>query len=336
VGKGSKPRITATSKKAGTQQKPFDLTNANLRRERNIQAVNKQLEKAALNTSSEMAGDEQQTKDPMQKASNSIERSKRMIYPGSKDAPKFNSDSPRELRRFIRLMEDLWEDTGIADDQQKKIMIGKYADQNSEEEWAAFDTYKEGTWKEFKKELLENYPEAAAAERGTPARIRQICAETHKIVLGDMPSLYAFRRAFMAEAKKLQEEPVAMANRELVELFISCLTDSLASAVLQYLNHKPPKPKVQNGDSSNSKKLIRRPEDKYDLEDVCKAALQVSENSQGMFHLMGSNKSNRVIPRSVWREHLITLIRSHQMKADGANTITTVKMLSKSKLRIAG
>ena len=33
-------------------------------------------------------------------------------------------------------------------------------------------------------------------------------------------------------------------------------------------------------------KPLRRPEDRYDLDEVCKAALQVSENSQGMFHLM--------------------------------------------------
>jgi hypothetical protein len=299
------------------------LTNANLKRERNIQEVNKQLEKATFNTTPRMTGP--QTSDSMPKASNLIEKSTRMIYPGSKDAPKFKSDSPRELRRFIRLMEDLWQDVGVTDDKQKKIMLGKYADQNSEEEWAAFDAYKEGSWKEFKEELLENYPEAAAAERGTPARIRQICSETHKIVLGDMPSLYAFRRAFMAEAKKLQKDPEVMANRELVELFISCFTDSLASAVLQYLNHNPPKPKAKTGNSNNpnEKKETRRPEDKYDLEDVCRAALQVSENSQGMFHLMNKNQSRGlflfsqpVTETKVWNDKLNELEGEQALEKD--------------------
>ena len=105
-------------------------------------------------------------------------------------------------------------------------MIGKYADQDSEEEWVAFDSFEdEYSWEEFKAELIENYPEAAAAERGTPARIRQICAETGKVRLGDMTSLYSFRRSFMSEAKKLRKPPAAMANRELVELFISCLSE---------------------------------------------------------------------------------------------------------------
>ena len=207
-----------------------------------------------------------------------------MVAPGSKDAPRFRSSKPEELRRFIRLMEDLWKDAGVTDDETKKKMIGKYADQDSEEEWAAFEMFDDThTWDEFKLELIANYPEAAAAERGTPARIKQICAETSKVRLGDMPALYAFRRAFMAEAKKLLKEPAAMANRELVELFIGCLSESLASAVLQYLGNKIPSGKAKE-ESSGSK--TRRPEDKYDLEDICKAALQVSENSQGMFNLM--------------------------------------------------
>ncbi len=127
---------------------------------------------------------------------------KRMVAPGSRDAPRFKSTRPEELRRFIRLMEDLWTDCGVTGDQAKKIMIGKYADQDSEEEWRAFETF-EGThsWDEFKEELLENYPEAAAAERGTPARIRQICSEATKagkLVLGDMVSFQKILKACIA------------------------------------------------------------------------------------------------------------------------------------------
>jgi len=225
-----------------------------------------------------------------------IER--RMVAPGSKDAPRFKSSKPEELRRFIRLMEDLWRDAGVTRDEAKKMMIGKYADQDSEEEWAAFDTFEDGhTWEEFKEELIENYPEAAAAERGTPARLRQICSETTKVRLGDMDALYKFRRSFMSEAKKLIRPPAAMANRELVELFIGCLSDPLASAVLQYLGNKS---SVSTTVASGGRRVddnvsSRRPEDKYDLEDICKAALQVSENSQGMFNLMNKTEERGVL-----------------------------------------
>ena len=232
---------------------------------------------------------------------------KRMVLPGSKDAPRFKASQPEELRRFIRRMEDLWTSAGITSDDEKKAMIGKYADRDSEEEWYAFDSFEKGTWEEFKEELISNYPEAAAAERGTPARIRQICAETSKIRLGDMPALYRFRRAFMAEAKKLRQPPEAMSNRELVEMFIECLSEALRSAVFQFLGNRVQELKPKEGtateqEASSSKgkepegstksKLPRRPEDKYDLDDVCKAAIQVSENSQGMVNLMRKESSN--------------------------------------------
>jgi hypothetical protein len=221
---------------------------------------------------------------------------KRMVAPGSKDAPRFKSSKPEELRRFIRMMEDLWEEAGVTNDQSKKTMIGKYADRESEEEWTAFETFGDGcSWDEFKDELLENYPEAAAAERGTPGRIRQICLETGKIELGDMTALYTFRRSFMSEAKKLKNPPEAMANRELVVLFFGCLSDAFASTLLLHLGNNPPSPTPVKGKGVS--RLLglhmtptvvqRRPEDKYDIEDVCKAALLVSENSQGMYNVLG-------------------------------------------------
>ena len=228
---------------------------------------------------------------------------KRMVTPWSRDAPKFKSSKPEELRRFIREMEDLWKECGVTSDHDKKTTIGKYADTDSEEEWQAFDTFDDGySWKEFKEELLENYPEAAAAERGTPARLRQICSETirdGKLVLGDMGPFYTFRRSFMAEAKKLKRPPAAMANRELVELFIGCLSETFASAVLQYLGNQPAdsKPVVSKskGILGDDEDLTRRPEDKYDLEVVCKAALQVSENSQGMYSLINRSEQRGVM-----------------------------------------
>ena len=72
-------------------------------------------------------------------------------------------------------------------------MIGKYADQESEEEWTVLEASEAGcSQEEFKEELIENYSEAAVAKRGTPARIRQLCSETRNIRLGDLVALYAF------------------------------------------------------------------------------------------------------------------------------------------------
>lgn len=221
---------------------------------------------------------------------------RKMPAPGTRDAPRFSSEKPEGLRRFIRLMEDLWKDAGITKDSVKKSMIGKYADLDSEEEWAAFESFgADYSYEEFKSELVQNYPEAAAAERGTPARIRQLCAETSKVRLGDMPALYAFNRAFMAEARKLQKPPIAMANRELVELFIGCLSESLGSALLQHLGNKT----FSTSWKQDGTKEERRPEDRYDLEEVSKAAIWVSDNSQGIFALMRQEASAKSGDRGV-------------------------------------
>ena len=213
-------------------------------------------------------------------------KEKSMIIPGSRDAPKFQSARPRELRRFIRQLEDLWKEAGIVKDQEKKESIGKYADQESEEEWSALETYNDGyTWAEFKKELLDNYPEASAAERGTPARIRQIVRDADNLELGDAISLYAYRRAFLAEASKLKKPPMVMSNRELVELFMGGLSMSMGQAILQHLGGSTrtkasEKPEATEGVTDTVE--ARRPEDRYDLDEVCRAAGEVSENAQGM------------------------------------------------------
>jgi hypothetical protein len=270
------PRTTETSKRAGQipELKPIRRSIsasgalATVEREKKIKEVERQLEaKADL------------FKDKMAKS---------MISPSARDAPRFSSNRPQELRRFVRIMEDLWEQAEITDDEVKKVTLGKYADQESEEEWKAFATYPKGhSYKEFKAELMDNYPEAAEAERGTPARIKQVCRERKGIKLGDLGALYAFRRAFMAEARKLTTTPPAMSNREMVELFIGTLSQPFAQAVIQFLGNKM-EAIHQAALAAGVSKTPRRPEDRYDLEEVCKAAIQVSDNSQGMFYLMKS------------------------------------------------
>ena len=104
----------------------------------------------------------------------------------------------------------------------------------------------------------------------------------------------------MAEVKKLVKPLVAMSNRELVELLIGCLTDQMALAVLQFLGNivpsSKPKTKEKNVVSEEAAsslesgtvpcQVLRQLEDRYDLENVCRAAIQVSSNSQGMFLLI--------------------------------------------------
>lgn len=312
--KGPKPRQTLNSRKAGfatsdlTIKKPKRPLTKPSDLQRKIFRAENQLLKSAVDC---MTNPESIDIDDEIEPSGSypsgimppkVTKEKRMIAPGTRDAPRFLSSKPSGLRRFIRTMEDLWEEAGEDDDQKRKCMIGKYADENTEEEWSAFTTYGVGySWEEFKTELLENYPEAAAAERGTPARIRQLCADQSKVRLGDMPALYSFRRAFSAEASKLTKDPAIMGNRELVELFMGCLSDSFSSAILQHLGNKQSITGTSSTAASSSKgkapagttNPVRRPEDRYDLKEIYDAASRVSENAQGIFSLIRSEANER-------------------------------------------
>ena len=167
-------------------------------------------------------------------------------------------------------------------DSEKKESIGKYANQKSKEEWGALKAFNEVyTWDEFKKELLDNYPEASAAERGMPARIWQIVWEADNIKLEDTVKLYSYWRAFLAEANKLMKPPVVMSNRELVELFMGGLSLTMGQAALQFLGGSAKKKVAEKGKEAKVKDL-RRPEDWYHLDEVCRAAGEISENAQGM------------------------------------------------------
>ena len=69
---------------------------------------------------------------------------KTMPLPSSRGAPFFDKSKPIELLWFIDQMEDLFEEYGIHNDQDKKKKLGKYADQQTQFEWKAFKEFEDG------------------------------------------------------------------------------------------------------------------------------------------------------------------------------------------------
>ena len=80
--------------------------------------------------------------------------------------------------------------------------------------------------------------------------------------------LYSYRWAFLAEANKLMKPPAVMSNRELVELFMGGLSLTMGQAVLQFLGESAKKKVIEKGKEAKVEDL-RRPEDQYDLDEVC-------------------------------------------------------------------
>jgi len=162
---------------------------------------------------------------------------KTMPLPGSRGAPFFDKSKPIELLRFIDQMEDLFEEYGICNDQDKKKKLGKYADQQTEFEWKAFREFEDGIdFAEFKKALIDDYPEAQMARKGTLTALKNVCRENSRLLEGNYAQLKTLIRSFRAQQKLLPVPPVLVSNRELVYMFLGCLRESFASQVWSSLN----------------------------------------------------------------------------------------------------
>jgi hypothetical protein len=62
-------------------------------------------------------------------------------------------------------------------------------------------------------------------------------------------------------------QPAVMSNKELVELFIGNLSEPMSLMVFQFL-----------GSRKDERRSKRRREDQFDLQEVCRATVVVSEN----------------------------------------------------------
>jgi len=141
---------------------------------------------------------------------------KDMPSPYSKDAPKFNFEKPGELNRYIQRLEELFEKHSIEEDKEKIKYLGAYADVRTEKEWEAMTSY-EGTFVAHKKEIIASYPEASNEVRGSIKELRRIRDEHSGITCQDLTRLQAYKRAFVAEAKKLQADPPLLSNHEAIK-----------------------------------------------------------------------------------------------------------------------
>lgn len=220
---------------------------------------------------------------------------------GSKEAPKFNPEEPAELLRYIAQVEEIYEGK-TPDKAVKKKGLCKYVPSVTEQEWMAFDTFdNEFSYEKFKEEVINSYPEAAMLEKGSLARLEQICRENQRIGPKDLKTLLSFKRAFTMEAKKLQKPPTLVENHALVAKFASCLTEAFREhvfarldmitnqqaglkGVLEKLGVQMGTPPVQptGGQApqvvATPEPVPRRPEDRYQWKEVIETAEAMARN----------------------------------------------------------
>ena len=195
---------------------------------------------------------------------------RKMPKPGEKNAPSFDPDKPGELGRFFERMEDWFADEGIRTDDSRKRRIVRYLDADSEIQWKALSKFDNGTYEEFKAEVMESYPKAEEIMKGSVSGLKKKIRSIGPVAVDERDELLQLIRVMTAEVVKLKKiSPPIHTNRELVELFLGRLTGDFAGRVAQKLSmHRV----VSATNVAGNNPQARNPEDMYDIEEVMQMA----------------------------------------------------------------
>lgn len=245
-------------------------------------------------------------------------------------------------------MEDLYKDCKITDEEEKKELILRYIDVDSEDEWKYFESFKNGTWDEFKDEIVENYPDASNAAGGTLVRLEKIIKQAKEIQQTQCSEFLAFKRKFTVEANKLLIPPACISNRELVQKFLGCLSFEFHREIISHLAMRqslaaqtaallvPP----VAGAPPAAVVPIRRKEDQYDLQEVIREATEVAMNFHGSLAVSPSTesrvttnhavKSENSDPDEIQLKYANLLDRIGLMAEEGAKTRKSIEEVLKT------
>ena len=198
---------------------------------------------------------------------------RKMPKPGEKNAPTFDVEKPEELGRFFERMDDWFADEGINDDRDKKRRIVRYLDPDSELQWKALSKFIEGTFEEFRCQVMESYPQAEEVMKGSVAALKRKIARIGPVAADDRDELLRIIRIMTAEVLKLKKiQPPIHTNRELVELFLSRLDGDFAARVANKLSvHR-----LLSEHNPGNNLGVRNTEDMYDIDEVMNMAKHTS------------------------------------------------------------
>jgi hypothetical protein len=196
---------------------------------------------------------------------------RKMPRPGEEKAPTFDPERPEELERFFERIEDWFAEECIENDAVKKMQIVKYLDADSEAQWKALSKFLDGTFVEFKLQVIDSYPDV---RKGSISVLNRKIMKIGLVAPTAREELWNLIRIMNAEVSKLERiSPPIHTNRELVELFLSRLTFEFAAMVAGKLSILG----LLNADNQEALQArARHPEDMYDLEEVMSMAKHIA------------------------------------------------------------
>jgi hypothetical protein len=130
---------------------------------------------------------------------------RKMPKPGEKNAPTFDAEKPEELGRFFERMDDWFADEGIENDRDKKRRIVRYLDPDSELQWKALSKFTDGTFEEFRIQVMESYPKAEEIMKGSVSALKRKIAKLGPVAADERDELLSLIRIMTAEVLKLKK-----------------------------------------------------------------------------------------------------------------------------------
>ena len=202
----------------------------------------------------------------------------------ARGAPSFEPSKPEELERYFDDLEEWFVRAGLTSDAAKRPYIGKYAPLSTELEWKNIEGWNTKSYDDIKEAIMKEYPAAIAMKNGSIEKLNQICRENQRIGENDLTKLLNFKRAFLVEAKKLQEAPSLLANHTLVAAFAKCLTAEFRERVYAKLDLTHSTDRLMDAWAQRNSVAITappataelRPEDRFKLDEVVKTAEEMA------------------------------------------------------------
>jgi hypothetical protein len=199
---------------------------------------------------------------------------RKMPKPGERNAPTFDPEKSEELGRFFDRIDEWFAEDGVNNDADRKRCIVRYLDAESEMQWKALSKFADGTYAEFRTQVMASYPRAEEVLRGSVIALSQRLKKIDLVALEERDRLLLLIRIMTAEVSKLRKiSPPIHTNRELVELFLSRLTPAFAARLAENLSLSN---LTKERNSADRLDATRNAEDMYDLEMVMEIAKHTS------------------------------------------------------------
>ncbi|KAK1218941.1 hypothetical protein PQX77_018348 [Marasmius sp. AFHP31] len=164
---------------------------------------------------------------------------------GERNAPKFDPDYEEQLPTFFDEFQDVATKAGILnDDGSMKKECLRYVDSDTMHFWRSLGSFKDNTktWKDFKTEVLTNYPDALQTAEVTLEELKKVISEHAKLGITLPKALAKYHRSFSTIASSLMDQGVLSAvqvSRHYVEVLPEQVKTRLDTRLqVQYPNKK--------------------------------------------------------------------------------------------------